>query len=32
VEWTIKDGIPYNGPRLVREIKEIVAKAKARGK
>ena len=32
VEWTIKDGIPYNGPRLVREIKDIVAKAKARGK
>jgi imidazolonepropionase-like amidohydrolase len=28
-EWIIKDGIPYNGPRLVREIKGIVDKAKA---
>jgi hypothetical protein len=28
----IKDGIPYSGPQLVREIKAIVAKAKARGK
>jgi hypothetical protein len=28
-EWIIKDGIPYNGPRLVSEIKEIVAKATA---
>jgi len=31
-EWIIKDGIPYNGPQLVSEIKAIVAKAKARGK
>jgi hypothetical protein len=30
--WVIKDGIPYSGPQLVREIKAIVAKAKARGK
>jgi hypothetical protein len=28
----IKDGIPYSGPRLAREVREIVAKAKARGK
>ena len=27
VEWTIKDGIPYNGPRLMREVKEMVASA-----
>jgi adenine deaminase len=27
-EWVIKDGIPYNGPQLVREIKAIVDKAK----
>jgi imidazolonepropionase-like amidohydrolase len=31
-EWVVKDGIPYSGPQLVREIKAIVAKAKARGK
>lgn len=31
-EWIIKDGIPYNGPQLVTEIKAIVAKAKARSK
>jgi hypothetical protein len=29
VEWTIKDGIPYNGPTLMREVKQIVAKARA---
>ena len=29
VEWTIKDGIPYNGPRLMREVKEMVAAARA---
>lgn len=28
VEWTIKDGIPYHGPTLMREIKEMVAKAR----
>jgi imidazolonepropionase-like amidohydrolase len=26
--WTIKDGIPYSVPRLMGEIKEIVAKAR----
>ena len=31
-EWIIKDGIPYNGPQLVNEIKAIVAKAKAGSK
>ena len=29
IEWTIKDGIPYHGPTLMKEIKEMVAKAKA---
>jgi len=29
VEWTIKDGIPYHGPTLLREVKEMVAKARA---
>lgn len=29
VEWTIKDGIPYHGPTLLGEVKEIVAKARA---
>jgi len=30
VEWTIKDGIPYHGPTLLREIKELVAAARAK--
>jgi hypothetical protein len=25
----IKDGIPYNGPQLLREVKAIVDRAKA---
>jgi cytosine/adenosine deaminase-related metal-dependent hydrolase len=29
VEWVIKDGIPYNGPQLLREVKAIVDSAKA---
>ncbi len=29
VEWTIKDGIPYHGPTLMAEVKEMVAKARA---
>jgi cytosine/adenosine deaminase-related metal-dependent hydrolase len=29
VEWTIKDGIPYHGPTLLREVKELVAQARA---
>ena len=29
VEWTIKDGIPYHGPTLMKEIKEMVTKARA---
>lgn len=28
VAWTIKDGIPYDAQRLLREVKEIVARAK----
>jgi cytosine/adenosine deaminase-related metal-dependent hydrolase len=31
VEWTIKDGIPYHGPTLLREVKAIVDAAKAGG-
>jgi len=30
IEWTIKDGIPYHVPTLMREVKEIVAKARER--
>jgi imidazolonepropionase-like amidohydrolase len=29
VEWTIKDGIPYHGPTLLAEVKEMVARARA---
>ena len=29
VEWTIKDGIPYHGPTLLREVKQMVDKARA---
>lgn len=29
IEWTIKDGVPYNIPTLLAEVKEIVAKARA---
>jgi hypothetical protein len=29
VEWTIKDGIPYHGPTLLREVKAIVSAARA---
>ena len=29
VEWVIKDGIPYSGPQLLREVKAIVDSAKA---
>jgi hypothetical protein len=32
VEWTIKDGIPYHGPRLMSEVKEMVAKARVEWK
>jgi cytosine/adenosine deaminase-related metal-dependent hydrolase len=30
VEWTIKDGIPYHAPTLFREVKDLVAAARAR--
>lgn len=30
VEWTIKDGIPYHGPTLLAEVKDLVAKARSR--
>ena len=29
IEWTIKDGIPYHVPTLMREVKEIVSRARA---
>ena len=28
IEWTIKDGIPYHVPTLMREVKDMVAKAR----
>jgi imidazolonepropionase-like amidohydrolase len=28
IEWTIKDGIPYHVPRLMREVKEMVTRAR----
>jgi imidazolonepropionase-like amidohydrolase len=31
VEWTVKDGIPYHGPTLMRRVREIVAAARKRG-
>jgi len=29
VAWTIKDGIPYDAPRLLREVREMVSSARA---
>jgi len=29
VKWTIKDGIPYDAPQLLGEVKEMVAAARA---
>ena len=29
IEWTIKDGIPYHVPTLMREVKEMVAERAA---
>lgn len=31
IEWTIKDGIPYHVPTLMREVKSMVEEAKAKG-
>ena len=28
IEWTIKDGIPYHVPTLMREVKDMVAGAR----
>ncbi len=28
IEWTIKEGVPYHVPTLMREVKEMVAKAR----
>jgi imidazolonepropionase-like amidohydrolase len=30
IEWTIKDGIPYHVPALMKEVKDLVAKGRAR--
>ncbi|HKV99941.1 MAG TPA: amidohydrolase family protein [Vicinamibacterales bacterium] len=32
IEWTIKDGIPYHVPTLMKEVKDMVAKARAQRK
>jgi imidazolonepropionase-like amidohydrolase len=29
IEWTIKDGIPYHGPTLMKDVKDMVQKARA---
>ncbi|MBL8144451.1 MAG: amidohydrolase family protein, partial [Acidobacteria bacterium] len=29
IEWTIKDGIPYHAPTLMKEVKDMVTKARA---
>jgi imidazolonepropionase-like amidohydrolase len=29
IEWTIKDGIPYHAPTLMKEVKEMVTSARA---
>lgn len=29
VEWTIKGGMPYHGPTLLRDVREIVSRARA---
>ena len=31
VRWTIKDGIPYDAPALLADVKEIVRQARAKG-
>jgi hypothetical protein len=30
IEWTIKDGIPYHVPTLMREVKDMVTQARSR--
>jgi imidazolonepropionase-like amidohydrolase len=32
IEWTIKDGIPYHVPTLMKEVKDMVTKARAERK
>jgi len=32
IEWTIKDGIPYHVPTIMKEVKDMVAKARAERK
>jgi hypothetical protein len=29
IEWTIKDGIPYHVPTLMKEVRDMVTKARA---
>jgi imidazolonepropionase-like amidohydrolase len=31
IEWTIKDGIPYHVPTLMKEVREMVSQARAEG-
>jgi len=30
IKWTIKDGLVYETPRLMREVREMVSKARAK--
>jgi hypothetical protein len=32
IEWTIKDGIPYHVPTLMREVKDMVSAARQRNR
>jgi hypothetical protein len=32
IEWTIKDGIPYHVPTLMREVKDLVSMARQRNR
>ena len=29
IEWTIKDGVPYHVPTLMKEVKDMVEKARS---
>ena len=29
IEWTVKDGIPYHVPELMKEVKEMVTRDRA---
>jgi hypothetical protein len=32
IEWTIKDGIPYHVPTLMKEVKDMVSRARERSR